>query len=87
VKSDEFYSILESLYRETEDGIQVGSGLSPEVAPTYFEIVQANFEYLLRYKLTVKNLVIKFRDIGCDNMLDNLDASLRELIDYLTEGK
>jgi hypothetical protein len=51
-----------------------------------FQILRENREYVQKFKMTAKNLEIKFLELNSADIIDDINESLNDLIQYLTQG-
>jgi hypothetical protein len=51
-----------------------------------FQILPENRKYIQKFKMIAKNLEIKFLELNSADIIDDINESLNDLIQYLTQG-
>jgi hypothetical protein len=67
----------------------IGTGRSAEESnqdSRKFQILRENRQYIQKFKMTAKNLEIKFLELNSADVLGAINESLNDLIQYLTQG-
>jgi hypothetical protein len=68
------------------DQIGLGNSIEGVEEQGAFSVLSTSNRYLEKFKLSVKELVIKFSDHFSDDTITNFEQCLHDLIDYLTAG-